>query len=153
MNKRYLPSTLGAALISAVLLCGCETPVPTESFPELTFEHLPALKLDVATIEKVTAPGADSSTPEAAAQFPVLPSTVLSRWADDRLKTVGRGGHARFTIIKSIVRDTALPVESGITGLFNKQLSDRYSVEVQAKLEVVSDGDTRTRILPASPSE
>ena len=55
MTRKHLPSALAAALISAVMLCGCETPAPTENFPEMTFQHLPALKLDVATIEKAAA--------------------------------------------------------------------------------------------------
>lgn len=143
MTKRNLLATIGTGLLCATILGACETPAPTETFPEMTFQHLPALKLDVAKIEKSMAPGADTSTPEAAAQFPVLPSKVVSRWADDRLKAAGTGGTASFTVTKSVVRDTALPVEKGVTGLFKKELSDRYSAEIEAKLEVVGDGDTR----------
>jgi hypothetical protein len=63
---------------------------------------------------------------------------------DDRLKTAGAGGTARFTVIRADVHDTPLEVDKGVTGLFKKELSDKYSAVVEARLELVSaDGSRR----------
>src|SRR3989304_3468878 len=86
------------ALALALPLNACETPPPAQKLPEITFAHLPPIKLNVATVEVVVRYRPPMKAPNVEHLFPTPPLKALRTWAADRVKAVGRSGTAAFGI-------------------------------------------------------
>lgn len=141
MRKRMIKHLLTAvmAMIVGASLAGCEATVPTRTFPELTFQHLEKIDLNVASLETVTSYKAPMTEPNVDHLFPTAPGTALSRWAKDRLVAAGSGAVARFTVLDASVRETALSKQKGLKGAFTKDQSERYDATLEATLEIIDD--------------
>ncbi|MDA0239358.1 MAG: hypothetical protein O3A84_04935 [Proteobacteria bacterium] len=138
MNRRTIFTRrsvlwLGAAL----LLTACETVVVTPQYPEVTFRHLPPLRLNVVDIQIVNEAPADTRAPNIAHLFPTSPARALERWAEDRLQANGTSGTARFTIHEATAVESALKVDRGLGGLFKKEQSEWVDATVRATLVVL----------------
>ena len=136
-------------LAGILLLAACETTVPDQRLPEMTFGHLDAITLNVADIQIVTAAANESAAGDAGFKFPVTPEKALLRWAEDRLRAGGNQGTARFTILAAGVTETQLKLDRGITGLFKQEQSDRYDATVEASLEILDNRGFRRTIATA----
>lgn len=116
------------ALTCAVALAGCveEPPLRTD-FPPLTYDYLPKIRLNVATIDVDNAwqPTAVPGGTHVEALSPVSPSAALVRMAQTRLVPVGASGHAVL-----IIDDASLIQRGGM-----------YEGDMQVHLDVTtSDG-------------
>lgn len=142
MIKRALPivKLLSYALVISSL-ASCQATAPTLVFPELTFQHMKSLSLNVAKLESMSSYKPPMSAPNVDHLFHTPPAGVLSRWAEDRLRAVGKNGFARFTIIEASVTETRLDMKKGIIGAFTKDQSERYDAVLEAKLEIFDDSE------------
>lgn len=118
-------------------LAGCETPPPPPTFAEIRFTGLPPLALDVATIEIRSEFQPQFRPPYVEHVFPVSPQRAVETWARDRLRSVGRQGTARFTLLDASVVETELPRTGGIKGEFTTQVAERYDASLAARLEIL----------------
>ncbi len=133
MIRRYLVSLL------VVFLAACETPVVTQTLPELTYGHLSKFTLDVAAIAVKAKYVPPMKAPNVEHLFPTPPGKALRRWAADRLRAGGRRGSAQFVIIDAAVTETPLKLDKSFTGAFTKQQSRRYEATVEVSLEILDD--------------
>lgn len=135
--RTTLPSALLAAgtLLGATLLAACDTPPARQHFPEITFQHLPAIKLDVAQIEIVNNYRAADHADDNAADYPEKPETLATEWARDRLQAVGQRGQATYTIIEARAVRVPLPRSSGVNAALKTEQSDRFDLSITVKLE------------------
>jgi hypothetical protein len=140
MIKRFLMMVklLSFALVVSSL-ASCLATAPTLVFPELTFQHLKPLSLNVAKLEIVSAYKPSMSAPNVDHLFHMSPAGALRRWTEDRLRAVGKNGLARFTILEASVTETPLDMKKGIIGAFTKDQSERYDATLEAKLEIFDD--------------
>lgn len=125
-----------AALAGLAAIAACETPAPASKLPELTFAHLPTLRIPVQRIEVVNRYVAPMRAPNVEHLFPVPPARAMERWAADRLKADGGRGVARFAIAEASVKETKLPRDESMRGYFTKQQTERYDARVDATLEI-----------------
>ena len=82
--------------------CGSDDPPPRVSFPELHYDYLTPLRLNVASVDMVDGPPGPLD-----AQNPAPPGAALRRMALDRIGAGGSTGRAVFTI------DTATITQGG----------------------------------------
>jgi hypothetical protein len=129
--------------LSGLILAGCKTPSPAPRYPELTFSHLPPIRLDAATLEIVDAFRSPFAAPNVEHLMPVSPAAAMRRWAQDRLMPVGKGGRIVFTIVDAGVIETALAPTPGVRGVVTKDQSERYDASLQVRISV--DGDDNRR--------
>jgi hypothetical protein len=120
-------------------LASCQATAPTLVFPELTFQHLKPLSLNVAKLEIVSSYKPPMSAPNVDHLFHMSPAGALDRWTEDRLRAVGKNGLALFTILEASVTETPLDMKKGIIGTFTKDQSERYDAILEAKLEIFDD--------------
>jgi hypothetical protein len=118
------------------LLASCDTPPHREPFPQLTYQHLAPINLDVAQIVILDAYQPPMTDPHVDQDFPTPPATATRQWAKDRLKAVGVDGIAKFTIVDGSAIDVPLPRSTGLSGVITQDQSDRYDVTVTVRLEV-----------------
>ena len=129
-------SGIVAAALGLALLAGCETQVPVQKLPDLTFAHLAPLQLAVQRVETVSRFAPSLRAPNVEHAFPVPPARALEQWANQRLKAAGGGAQARFTILDAAVTETKLPRDTSMRGAFTKQQSERYDARVEAVVEI-----------------
>jgi hypothetical protein len=133
--KRFLPLSF-ILLLAGGFIASCDTPPHRESFPQLTYQHLAPINLDVAQIVIQDAYQPPMADPHVDQDFPTPPATAARQWAEDRLKAVGSDGVARFTIIDGSAIDVPLPRTTGLSGVVTQDQSDRYDVTLTVRLEV-----------------
>jgi hypothetical protein len=142
MLKQFLPIVkLFSFALVIFSLASCQATAPTLVFPELTFQHMKSLSLNVAKLETMSSYKPPMSAPNVDHLFHTSPAGALGRWAEDRLRAVGKNGFARFTIIEASVTETPLDMKKGIIGAFTKDQSERYDAVLEAKLEIFDDSD------------
>ena len=125
-----------AAAAGMVLLAACETPAPAGKLPELTFDHLPQIRLPVQRVETVVRYVQPMRAPNVEHLFPAPPLRAMERWAQQRLKADGGAQIARLVIIDASVKETKLPRDTSMRGAFTKQQTERYDARVEAILEI-----------------
>ncbi len=140
------------AAVAAALLAACETPPPAPVFPELTYGHLGQLRLDVAAVEVVSEYLPPLADPNVEHRVPRPPEAALHRWAADRLRAAGAKGTARFVIGDASIIETKLKIDTGFTGAFKKEQSERYQARVSVTLELLDDKGLRRGFAAASAS-
>lgn len=115
-------------------LTGCQPPEGPR-YPDITFDHLPPIELDVAEIIVRTPYQEPLDPPHVGEQFPVSPSRAALRWAHDRLRAVGTNGQAVVTINESSAVERELERTEGLKGVFTKDQAQSYEVTIDMKIE------------------
>ena len=139
MNFSRLPSVF-IALCLSLALWSCESPLPKVSYPELRFNRLPTINLDVARIEIVEQFRSPLQPPHVEHELPLAPATAMVNWARDRLRAVGKSGVAKFIIIDASVKATALAKKKGLKAAFTLDQAARYDARLEARLDVTTAG-------------
>lgn len=137
---------------AGLALAACETPVPVQRLPEVTFTHMPQLGLNVVDVKVISDFKAPLKAPNVEHLMPTSPEKALKRWVGDRLAAKGVGNVARFTISDGAVTETPLTVETGITGAFKTEQAVRYDATVAGMLEIFDDRGFRKAFASARVS-
>ncbi len=128
--------------MSALFLAACTKPSPAPKFSEITFTHLPPLRLNAASLEIVEAYKSPFAAPNIEHLMPVSPASAARRWAQDRLVPVGGAGKIVFTITDARVIEANLPRTTGVRGVVTRDRSERYDATLKVRINVDS-GDGR----------
>ncbi len=123
-----------AVLATLVLLAGCETHVEVPSYAKITFNHLPPLALNVATVSAKSIYQSPLVAPNVEHEFPVDLAETAQGWVDDRLRATGASGTAVLTVLDASVIETELKKETGLTGLVTTDQGHRYDAVLTATL-------------------
>ena len=146
-----------ASLAALVLLASCRDAPPGPRYPELSFAHLPPIRLNVAELQVVREYVSPGTKPNVEQLFPARPADVAERWARDRLRPVGGEGVAVVRIKEASVVEVPLPRTEGVRGAFTTDQSERYDGVLEVSVEasrrggrsaVVSSRATRSRSVP-----
>ncbi|MFQ5774001.1 MAG: hypothetical protein ACE5GS_05755 [Kiloniellaceae bacterium] len=131
------PAALAAALL--VALAACAAPPPRPEFPQITFQNLPPIRLDVreVTVEQAYRPPAKA--PNVDHRFPVPPADAAMRWARDRLVAAGATRRAHYVVRDASVVETPLKTTGGLKGMFTTEPSERYDARVVVELRIIAD--------------
>lgn len=124
-------------IIAFLFLISCETTLPSTSFPELRYNHLPLIRLDAVRIDVIQNYKSSGVKPYVEHEFPRRPAIVAAQWAKDRLKAVGVRNIVRATIITGAVVEVPLKRTTGIRGAFTTDQSERYDGTLSIKIEII----------------
>jgi len=130
---------LFAALAVALLLAACETPPRQNDFPELTYQHLPPLKFDVAGVDIEQAYRSPGQPPHVEHLFAMKPADAAANWARDRLQPVGSQRRMRFIVTEASVVEVPLSIEEGFQGALVLEQSERYEARLSVEAQVIDD--------------
>jgi hypothetical protein len=128
--------------LSAAVLAACTTPPPAPLFPELTFTHLPPLRLDAAALDIVDAYKPPLTAPNVEHRMPVSPAGAARRWAKDRLVPAGAAGRIVVTIEDAAVTETALERTRGVRGAVTTDQSERYDARLFVRIAIANPRGT-----------
>ena len=154
MTARFRPLT-GLAALVVVFLVGCTTPPPPQKLPELTYGHLPRIRLAVDRVDirddykpPLTAPNIEHRVPQA-------PARAAVRWAGDRLVAVPDGGgrRAEFVVVDARMTETPLPRTGGVQGMFTTDQAQRYDAHLAVRLEIADVRGATLGVVTAEASQ
>ena len=132
------------ATMSGLVLAACTSPSPTPKFPEITFTHLPPLRLDAGSLEVVDAFRPSFTGPHVEHLMPLSPAAAVRRWAQDRLLPAGNTGRIVFTIVDAGVIEMPLELTQGVRGVVTRDRSERYDASLKVRM-LIDGGDDRRR--------
>ena len=138
-------------LLSTAALTGCAIPPDRHAFPEITFAHLPAFKLDVAQVE-IHNDYSSGDPEDIASEFPEPPARAAAQWAKDRLTGVGQRGQATYAVVSARSTRTPLPRSEGMQAVLSTEQSDRYDLNIKVTLDVGNPILQRTGTVTAEAS-
>lgn len=124
-----------AMVACLALLSGCQTP-QKPAYPEITFGHLPKIKLNVAAIDVVEEYMPPLRAPNVEHLSPVPPGAAMARWGRERLEAVGTSGRARLLIQRASIVEVPLPLTSGVRGAIVTEQAERFDGVLDATVEI-----------------
>ncbi len=132
MIRRQALAWIAAAPWGFLPLAACSTPPKRQQFPNITYEHLPPFRLDVATIGIIAA-DSDPNIEDVGGEFPQAPRAALETWAQDRFQAVGNAGQGTITLLEAKAVNTPLPRSPALSAV---DLSDQYELTFAVKIAV-----------------
>lgn len=164
-NPRGFRNVLLSAAV-AVFLSSCQTAPPSTVTPELSFEGLPKVNLNVARIDVVNDYRPPMQAPNVDHLFRQSPALVAGKMIDQQLVANGSYNTLRITIEDASVIKRDLPVTQGIEGAFHNEEAEEYKARVALRFELVPDNPgegsghasvvserTKTLLEDASPAD
>jgi hypothetical protein len=130
---------LAAMVVFSLFLAACETPPSQNNFAEITFGHLPEIKLNVGEIVYESRYKAPEALPNVDHVFPVPPARAAERWAHDRLRAVGSDNKAVFILKDASVTEEHLATKGGIKGAFTTEQTERYKARMDVEIQIVDN--------------
>lgn len=132
MFRKLIP---GLSLL--LFAAACSPAAPPEKFPEITFQHMQPINLNVARIEYAPRYKPPVAAPNVGHDFPVPPVRAAENWIRDRLRATGASGVATVRINSAVATENKLKVEKGLTGLFTTDQAWRYEVVIDVTITAV----------------
>lgn len=136
---RFPKSPIIAAML-AVFVTACSAP-DTKTFPDITFTHLPEIRLAVSDVVTTSTFKSSFDLPRVENEMPVIPEKVVRGWAGDRLSATGEGtGIATYTVTDARVTASALETDATLKDWFTDEQAVRYDVNLAATLDIDDPG-------------
>ena len=138
----FLVSFLSCTLLS------CKTNNIDFTTPELTFSHLPDIRINVANIAVFNEYKMPFKEPNIEHLAPISPGASIERWVSDILIPVGDKLDAQFVIKSGSIIESELKTQKGLKGIFSIEQSKRYTATIDVQLEIF-DGSRRLATINA----
>lgn len=146
MTKRML-----LLLSMLVIASGCASD-PPPPLPDVTFDHLAPINLDVITVETRSSYRPPLAPPNVDHRFPIPPEQAMRRWASRRLKSVGVAETSRFTILRASVVEERLRTDTGLLDPVKIEPAARYTATLEGQLEIFDASGRRVKSATARVS-
>lgn len=153
--RRFLTAL---SLLMTTALFGCVEAPPNPVYPEITFQHLNPLYLNVGEIKIVDEFTPPLKHPHVEHELPVSIDQSVRNWVRDRLRTTGNSGAvATVTIKDASAVEKGLEKETGLKGIITKDQSELYLFHLLVELKIteisgssafVTAEATRTKSVP-----
>ncbi|MBI3446716.1 MAG: hypothetical protein HY055_15480 [Magnetospirillum sp.] len=136
MITRHLRLVVVVAAALAASACQNTKP-PMQKLPEISFANLRPFQLDVGQLEIVSEYVSPGRSPNIEHLMPVSPEGAAQRWAQDRLRPVGKSGTARVVIKDAKVVEVPLAIDKGLSGAFKKEQELRYDAALDVAVQIL----------------
>ena len=150
-EAKKLSSNVKLLCLVSFLFCtllSCKTSNIESTTPELTFSHLPDIRINVAKISVLNEYKMPFKQPNVEHLAPISPGASAERWVSDILVPVGDKLDAQFIIKSGSIIESELKTQKGLKGVFAIEQSKRYTAIVDARLEIF-DGSHRLATINA----
>lgn len=124
-------------LTIALLMLNACAAAPTAYQPQ-PYQYGAPLVIDAQEVRVMDNSATPLTPPHVEQNFPVLPSSVLKHWADQRLRASGHGGMMEVTIAEASAIATPLPKTKGIEGIFTDDQDTRYDLTLKVNFRIYS---------------
>lgn len=162
MMKKFLIAGVAMIVVAGALTACTNTRPGGLGQPQLTFEQLPQIPLDVGSVDFLLNynPGADPR--DISSRFVISPHEALRRYTARRFAPMGGGGRLKVMVDVASVHMREIPQKNKTLAWADIGTEDEYEVDVTYQLQPVSyDGQEgtlmqwkfhRTLVMPKSVS-
>jgi hypothetical protein len=134
----HAPLRFAAALsLLAAAVTACAFDDPSNRFADITYQHLPDIRLDVGEIQIEQAYVGPSEAPNVGYRFPVAPKDAAAQWGRDRLVAQGDRLTFRYIVREASAVETSLKTKTGVTGLITTEQSERYDTHIVIEMQIL----------------
>ena len=151
LEAKKLRSKIKLLFLVSFLSCtlfSCKTNNIDTATPELTFSHLPDIRINVANIAVFNEYKMPFKQPNVEHLAPISPGASVERWVSDILIPVGDKLDAQFVIKSGSIIESELKTQKGLKGIFAIEQSKRYTATIDVQLEIF-DGSRRLATINA----
>ncbi len=128
----------------ALILSGCAETPRAPSYADITFRHLPQIKLNVGEIKFVKEYSSPLRAPNVEHEMPVKIDASVERWVRERLVAGGTSSaYAVVTLKDASVVKRDLEKSKGLSGFFTNDQTEQYDFKVMVEVQVVSINGAR----------
>lgn len=127
------------ALACVLALAACETKPVVQKLPEISFADRVPFRLDVGQLEIVPEYVSPGKRPNIEHLMPVSPENATVRWAQDRLRPVGRTGYARVVIRDARVVEVPLQTDKSFSGMFKDEQAVRFDGSLDVAIQILDE--------------
>ncbi|OAN50208.1 hypothetical protein A6A04_02030 [Paramagnetospirillum marisnigri] len=128
---------LVVVVMAALAATACQTVPPMQKLPEISFTSQRPFQLNVGQLEIVSEYAAPGRSPNIEHLMPVSPEAAIQRWAQDRLRPMGKTGLARVVIRDAKVVEVPLAIDKGVSGSFKKEQEYRYDAALDVAVQIL----------------
>lgn len=132
-------SRLMIAALALFALSACETKPTVQKLPEISFADKRPITLNVGQLEIVPEYQSPGKRPNVEHLMPISPEAATVRWAQDRIRPMGRTGAARVLIKDARVVEVALKTDKSFTGMFKEEQAERYDAVLDVAIQILDD--------------
>lgn len=132
-------SRLMIAAFALFALSACETKPIAQKLPSISFADKRPITLNVGQLEIVPEYQSPGKRPNIEHLMPISPEAATVRWAQDRIKPMGRTGSARVLIKDARVVEIALKTDKSFTGMFKEEQAERYDAVLDVAVQVLDE--------------
>jgi len=140
-------------IVCCLALNGClQSGVPVQKLPDITFKHLSPIALNVAQIDIIDHSKSGMAGEHVEHLFPTSPKQAMNNWVRDRLNATGTSGLARLSINDASAIEEKLVKKTGLTGVFTNDQSERYTTNIDVRLDLFDGQNNNTGYASAKAS-
>jgi hypothetical protein len=136
-----------------LLVGACETAVEGRNFAQISFAHMPPIKLDVAKIDVREAAPEAPGNGNIEHELPVSLRGAARSWARERLQAVGQSGTAVVTVEQADFKEERLTKTKGLKGIFTTDQVERYRARLTLSVMISSPTGSATARAMGSRSQ
>ena len=118
------------------ILSACANKAPIEQFPDITFSHLNAFKINTAKIVVENQFHPPIKTPHIEHTLRMPPRKAMESWLKDRFQPIGSSGTLSLIIQDATVTREPLSIDKSLRGRLTKQQSVIYKMIASASLQI-----------------
>ncbi len=134
---RSIAFRIGLVAFVGAVLSACAATPERQVFPELNFNHVSQINLDVSEVRIVNEYRSPLKAPNVEHEMPVKIDQSVRKWADQRIRVSGnQNAFAVLTIKDASVVEKQLEKKTGLTGFFTNDQSERYEFRLLAELRI-----------------
>lgn len=125
-------------LCLAVVEAGCtfSSSVEGKPLPNLTFEHIAPLQVNVRDIEIINLYDPKKDSKDISSTFPTPPDIAVKRYAENRLQANGKRGALKFIIEDSYIHHRYIESEGIVSKWLKLEGKDRYDVTMDIRFYI-----------------
>lgn len=136
---KFRLSCLMLAVAGTLALSACEGQPVIQKAPELSFAGKRAYQLNVGQLEIVPEFQPSGRKPNVEHLMQLSPENATVRWAQERLRPMGRTGYARVLIKDAKVVEVPLRTDTGFTGMFKDQQAVRFDGSLDVAIQILDE--------------
>ncbi len=122
-----------------ILLSGCVQAPPATVTPDLTFDNVPPVNLNVKTITVVDEYQPPLKDPNIEQNYSLSPAEAVKRLIGRQLVAAGTDKTLRVVIEDAAVIKQKLPTTEGFWGHFTQEPDERLAAHLALRFEVIND--------------
>lgn len=137
---------IAAPFLCLFMLSACVQTPPTPTYPDITFNHLNKIPLDIAAITSTLSHADRFDGGHIEALTPISLGAMAANWANQRVEAAGESGIFTFDVRRASIIQTDLETQKGVVGFFTVEQGTHYQADLEIIMEAIDENSGRKAV-------